>query len=107
MRILSSEILKCCKICGAFLTCNHKGECCPECSYFDEKDYLCLAPEQMKKAANAKKQKTTEEEITDEDEVDPETFLFEDDDEDEDLDEDLDEDEEDFEEDFGFEDDWD
>ncbi len=101
---MSSETLKCCNICGAFLTCNHKGECCPECSYFDEKDYLCLAPDQLKKAAKAKKTKLIEEEISNDDDVDPETFLFEDDD-----DEDLEESSEDSQdEDFSFDDsDWD
>ncbi|MGY5876465.1 MAG: hypothetical protein RTU30_12025 [Candidatus Thorarchaeota archaeon] len=78
----TDQILKCCKICGAFSTCDHKGECCPECSYFDEKDYLCLAPEQMKKEAKAKK-KPVIEELDEGDDVDPETFLFEDDDEEE------------------------
>ena len=105
---MSSETLKCCKICGAFLTCNHKGECCPECSYFDEKDYLCLAPEQLKKAAKSKKVKSEVEETFEDDEVDPETFLFEDD-EDEDLDEIDEEDEDDFDddEDYSYDDDWD
>lgn len=106
---MSSETLKCCRLCGAFLTCDHKGECCPECSYFDEKDYLCLAPEQMKKAVKSKKVKTETEEETsfDDDEVDPETFLFEDDEDDE-LDDFDDEDEDDeFDDDFAFDDDWD
>ena len=68
--------LKCCKRCGAFLTCEHKGECCVECDYFDPLDVLCMAgPE--------KKAKPQKEEI--EVEVDPETYLFEEDDEEDDL----------------------
>lgn len=98
--------LKCCKICGAFLTCDNKGECCPECQYFDEADNLCLAPENLKKTKKAKPVKKP-------DEVDPETFLFEDDEEEEedaDIDEEDDfddDDDEDFddEDDFGME--WD
>lgn len=76
--------LKCCKICGAFLTCERKGECCPECQYFDESDMLCLAPDALKK--KAKKAKPVEEDVSssEDDDVDPETFLFEDDDEEED-----------------------
>ena len=102
---MSAETLKCCRLCGAFLTCNHKGECCPECSYFDEKDYLCLAPDQLKKAAKSKKIKTEEEELDDIDDVDPETFLFEDDDED--LD-DLDDDEDSYDDDgYEYDNDWD
>ena len=94
--------LKCCKICGAFLTCDHKGECCPECQYFDETDNLCLAPESLKKAA--KKSKPVESLTVEEDD---ETFLFEDDDE-EDEDDLLldDEDDEDYDDDFDFDDDW-
>ncbi len=76
-----TQELKCCRLCGAFNTCNHKGECCPECQYFDEEDYLCLAPETLKKkrkrrtrvvAANAEA-----------DDVDPGVFFFEDDEEEE------------------------
>jgi hypothetical protein len=68
--------LKCCKRCGAFLTCEHKGECCVECDYFDPVDVLCMAgPE--------KKPKPQKEEM--EVEVDPETFLFEEDEEDDDV----------------------
>ncbi len=74
--------LKCCRICGAFLTCDRKGECCPECQYFDESDMLCLAPDALKR--QAKKKVVEVEEEAGDDEVDPETFLFEDDDEDED-----------------------
>ncbi|MCK5240506.1 MAG: hypothetical protein KAR33_13195 [Candidatus Thorarchaeota archaeon] len=75
--------LKCCRICGAFLTCDRKGECCPECQYFDESDMLCLAPDALKKQAKKAKVVVVEEDVEDDD-VDPETFLFEDDDEDED-----------------------
>lgn len=92
--------LKCCKLCGAFYTCDHKGECCPECEHFDPVDILCMAghlKKRIKKSADTAKG----------DGVDPETFLFEDDDDeeideeslppereilDEDDDEDLDED---------------
>ncbi len=95
--------MKCCKICGAFLTCENKGECCPECQYFDETDNICLAPEKLKKTKKAKPVKKP-------DEVDPETFLFEDDEEEEDADideeDDFDDDEDfDDEDDFGME--WD
>ena len=72
--------LKCCKICGAFYTCNHKGECCPECEHYDPIDNLCMAGHLKKKA---KRDATLEERNED---VDPDTFLFEDDD-DEDEDE--------------------
>lgn len=94
--------LKCCKICGAFLTCNHKGECCPECQYFDETDNICLAPESLKKAAKKSKPVQVVEEPEDDD-----TFLFEDDEEeeDEDLFDDEDEEDEDFDDDFDFDDD--
>ncbi len=68
--------LKCCKLCGAFLTCDHKGECCAECEYFDPQDILCMAPEALKKAKN----KEVAVNRFDDDEVDPQTFLFEDDD---------------------------
>jgi len=87
--------LKCCKICGAFLTCERKGECCPECQYFDESDMLCLAPDALKK--KAKKAKPVSEEVnsSEEDDVDPETFLFEDDDDEED--DEVEEEEEDLE----------
>lgn len=97
-RCIEVSELKCCKICGAFLTCDNKGECCPECQYFDEADNLCLAPEALKKAKKAKVTKTSEE-------VDPETFLFEDDEEEDEEEEFVaeEEDEED-EEDFDFED---
>ncbi len=80
--------LKCCKICGAFLTCTRKGECCPECQYFDESDMLCLAPDALKKKIKKAKPPVEEEVLTivEEDDVDPETFLFEDDDEDDDED---------------------
>ncbi len=66
--------LKCCKRCGAFATCDHKGTCCIECEYFDPVDMLCMAvPEK----------KTQEIESTEQDkEIDPATFLFEDDDDD-------------------------
>ena len=68
--------LKCCKRCGAFLTCDHKGECCVECEHLDPVDMVCMAgPE--------KKAKPKKEEV--QVEVDPETFLFEEDEEEEDL----------------------
>lgn len=98
--------LKCCKICGAFYTCDHKGECCPECEHYDPLDNLCMAGHLKKKI------KRTDELDELEEEVDPDTFLFEDDDEDEleddsdlpperDLDDDDDDDE------FLDDDDWD
>ncbi|MHA1908330.1 MAG: hypothetical protein ACW98Y_13610 [Candidatus Thorarchaeota archaeon] len=78
--------LKCCKICGAFLTCDRKGECCPECQYFDESDMLCLAPDALKKKAKKEKPVVVKDvEMDDDDDVDPETFLFEDDDEEDDV----------------------
>ena len=100
--------LKCCKLCGAFLTCDNKGECCPECQYFDEADNLCLAPEKLKKIKKAKPVKKP-------DEVDPETFLFEDDEEEEEEDADIDEgddfddddDDDDFDDDDNFGMEWD
>ena len=69
--------LKCCKRCGAFATCDHKGTCCIECEYFDPVDMLCMAgPEK----------KTQQLERTEQDkEIDPATFLFEDDDDDDDT----------------------
>ena len=66
--------LKCCKLCGAFLTCEDKKSCCPECQFYDETDNVCLAPDEMKKA----KRKPVVV-VEDTGEVDPETFLFEDD----------------------------
>ena len=72
--------LKCCKLCGAFTTCETKTECCPECQYFDEIDSICLAPEALKKS----KAKAVVRDVERAEDVDPETFLFEDDDEDED-----------------------
>ena len=67
--------LKCCKRCGAFLTCDHKGECCVECEHFDPLDILCMAGPERKT--------TNIEPIEEDDEIDPATFLFEDDDDDE------------------------
>ncbi|MFX0046283.1 MAG: hypothetical protein ACFE8Z_10590, partial [Candidatus Hermodarchaeota archaeon] len=61
-------------ICGAFYTCTNKGECCPECEHFDPLDNLCMAGHLKKKTP---KTRTRIEE-----DVDPETFLFDDDDED-------------------------
>lgn len=73
--------LKCCKLCASFKTCDRKNDCCPECKYFDVVDVVCLAPEVLKK-----KKKTEPTIVSEDDEfssdVDPETFLFEDDDED-------------------------
>ncbi len=92
--------LKCCKRCGAFYTCTHKGECCPECQWYDPSDNVCLALPEKKRL---KRRESVEEGSP---ELDPETFLFEDDDEDEDLDvaEDAglsdDDDDEDLDEDF-------
>ncbi len=75
--------LKCCKLCGAFHTCDHKGECCPECEHYDPLDNLCMASHLKKKAKrNAKSEERDEE-------VDPDTFLFDDDDDDEDDESDL------------------
>ena len=71
--------LKCCKRCGAFLTCDHKGECCVECEHFDPIDILCMAGPEVKSAA------TSSDSIDmDDDEIDPDTFLFDDDDDDDD-----------------------
>ncbi len=83
--------LKCCKLCGAFYTCNHKGECCPECTYFDEEENICLAPETLKKEKKQKEMPS----ITKVEEVDPETFLFEDIDDDDEEEDWLDDDEDD------------
>lgn len=66
--------LKCCKICGAFYTCNNKGECCPECEHFDSIDYLCMAGHLKKKAKKSRARTEVED--------DSDTFLFEDDEED-------------------------
>ncbi|MHA1772387.1 MAG: hypothetical protein ACTSYL_12075 [Candidatus Thorarchaeota archaeon] len=68
--------LKCCPLCPAFSTCTHKGECCPECPYFDPDDSICLAPEIKKARARAARKARTKIETSDD--VDPETFLFED-----------------------------
>ncbi|MBY8997900.1 MAG: hypothetical protein KGD60_09220 [Candidatus Thorarchaeota archaeon] len=71
--------LKCCNKCGAFTTCTTKGECCPECEWFDPIDNLCMAisvPEKPKSLKRDDEIETVE--------VDPDTFLFEDDDEDDD-----------------------
>lgn len=99
--------LKCCKRCGAFLTCTTKGECCPECEYFDPVDNVCMAIPVRKKEKQARDGEPEE--------IDPDTYLFEDDDEDEDLsdlppernsdDDEIDDDEIDDDEDFDFEDD--
>lgn len=92
--------LKCCKRCGAFITCEHKGECCVECEFFDPVDILCMAGPEKK---NSKVEIVEEEK-----EIDPETFLFEDDDEEDEDDSNLpperDADEEDF--DLDDDDDW-
>ena len=105
-QVLIVSELKCCKLCGAFLTCDHKSECCPECQYFDESDMVCLAPESLKKKA-ARKSKAAEEIV--EDIVDDDTFLFDDDEEeeeDEDLFDDEEEDDMDFDDELDFDDDW-
>ncbi len=75
--------LKCCKRCGAFTTCTTKGECCPECEWFDPIDNLCMAVPD-KESTRPEKREGNEPQQG-EIEVDPDTFLFEDDDEDEDL----------------------
>ncbi|MFW9769730.1 MAG: hypothetical protein ACFFF9_15425 [Candidatus Thorarchaeota archaeon] len=90
--------LKCCKRCGAFLTCTTKGECCPECEYFDPVDNICMAIPKRKKS----KQDSFDDEP---DEIDPDTYLFEDDDEDEDLSDLPPEREEEEDDDFDFDDD--
>ena len=77
-KVLAVSELKCCKLCGAFLTCEDKKSCCPECQFFDETDNVCLAPDEMKKAK--RKPAVVVIEDVGEVEVDPETFLFEDDD---------------------------
>lgn len=71
--------LKCCKRCGAFLTCDHKGECCVECEHFDPVDVICMA------GPESKPKKVEEIDIEDDEEIDEATFLFEDDDEDDDF----------------------
>ena len=71
-----SESLKCCKRCGAFVTCTTKGECCPECEYFDPVDNLCMAIPERKRAKEVKTEEPAE--------IDPDTYLFEDDDEEDD-----------------------
>ncbi|MFW9975780.1 MAG: hypothetical protein ACFFDQ_10965 [Candidatus Thorarchaeota archaeon] len=75
--------LKCCKRCGAFITCTTKDECCPECEWFDPIDNLCMAVPDKKSTRPEKPEGNEPQEG--ETEVDPDTFLFEDDDEDEDL----------------------
>lgn len=62
--------LKCCKRCSAFATCDHKGECCIECEFFDPVDMLCMAGPEKK----TQKIERTEQD----DEIDPATFLFDD-----------------------------
>ncbi|MFW9912791.1 MAG: hypothetical protein ACFFEU_09980 [Candidatus Thorarchaeota archaeon] len=93
--------LKCCKLCGAFYTCDHKGECCPECEHYDPLDNLCMASHLKKKA---KRDATLEERNED---IDPDTFLFEDDDDEDDDDDDLPPERELEEEDEFLDDDWD
>ncbi|MHA1634783.1 MAG: hypothetical protein ACTSUZ_09525 [Candidatus Thorarchaeota archaeon] len=75
--------LKCCKRCGAFTTCDHKGECCVECEYFDPVDIICMAPPEVKVVEKKDKIEGEDEE------VDPETFLFDDDEDDDDDTSDL------------------
>lgn len=69
-----TQELKCCRKCGAYYTCAHKGECCPECEFLDPDDDVCLA---VQKPRKAKKERPVEEE------PDEETFLFEDEEEEE------------------------
>lgn len=71
--------LKCCNLCGAFYTCKNKGECCPECEYFDSIDSVCMAVKGSKKV---QVKPVSNEQNGD---VDPETFLFDDDEEDDDT----------------------
>ena len=95
--------LKCCKRCGAFTTCTTKGECCPECEWFDPIDNLCMAiPLKKEKPKSLKRDEANKE--GEADEVDPDTFLFEDDDEEED-DSDLPPERESSDDDTGFDDD--
>lgn len=74
-QVLTVSELKCCKLCGAFSTCEDKKACCPECQFYDETDNVCLAPDEMKKA----KRKPAVVVVEETGDVDPETFLFEDD----------------------------
>lgn len=67
--------LKCCQKCGAFTTCTHKGECCPECDYFDPIDQICMLVQVKKRTKRVEAEESPE--------IDPETFLFEDDEEEE------------------------
>ncbi len=97
--------MKCCKRCGAYLTCDHKGECCVECEYYDPVDNICLAgPEKKTKKV---------EKVEEEEDIDPATFLWDDDEEDEDLDDlpperDADDEDDDFsfDDDISNDDDW-
>ncbi len=73
--------LKCCKRCGAFATCDHKGACCIECEHFDPVDMLCMA--------GPEKKAPTIERTEQDNEIDPATFLFEDDDDEDDDTSDL------------------
>ena len=69
--------LKCCRICDAFVTCETKSECCPECHFYDPADNLCMTIPDRKKAKAVKSEESEE--------IDPDTFLFEDDDDEEDC----------------------
>ncbi len=101
--------LKCCKRCPAFATCTTKGECCPECEWFDPIDNVCMAVPEKTKEEPLKSEEI--EPSKDDAEVDPVTFLWEDDDDDDDLsglppERDTSDDEDDDDEDsFGFDDD--
>jgi hypothetical protein len=97
VRRLSSE-LKCCELCEAYATCDHKGECCPECSYYDPEEHVCMATHKPKPSEAKKTRATTY--TNDELDVDEATFLFEDDEDEEDFEPEDDED-------FEYEDDWD
>ena len=68
--------LKCCELCGAFHTCKDKKECCPECENFDPIENTCLVIFEKKKTKPRRAKDTAED-----DDVDPDTFLFEDDEE--------------------------
>lgn len=79
----NSSELKCCKRCDAYSLCDHRGECCPECAYYDAEDNLCMA---------VQKPRVRRERREIREEPDPDTFLFEE--EEEEFEDFTDEDEE-------------
>ena len=93
-----SNELKCCELCEAYSTCEHKGECCPECSYFDAEEHLCMATHKPK-PSEAKRARTVSYDEEDAD-IDEATFLFEDDEDEEDFEPDEDEENLDYDEDW-------